>query len=110
MSGGQFGLQMDVSLMPGIRLSPFFMMSSFSGTATLTNDPGNSRARSTTISENIPSSTSTAFGLDIFINSLSIGTVLQQLSSQQQGNDNLSIFMISIGYHFSNGEELKNSN
>lgn len=111
MSGGQFGIQLDLySKDLGIRISPFFITSTFSGTATLTDNPGDSRTSSTVLSAQIPSTTSTSFGMDIIFNNISIGTVLQQLSSQQQNNSDVNIFMLSFGYRFSNEENQLNSN
>ncbi|KAB8029707.1 hypothetical protein [Fluviispira multicolorata] len=106
MSGGQYGAQIDLySPEIGIRISPFFLVSSFSGTATITDEPGNTGASTTTLSAQIPNSTSSVFGFDIYIGKYSIGSALQQLRSQQQTNGNTNIFMITLGYAFSNDDE-----
>lgn len=58
-------------------------------------------------SAKIPTTTSSSYGFDIIINNLSIGTTLQQLNSQNQSNGNTSVILLTLGYNFSNADELK---
>jgi hypothetical protein len=104
MTGFQMGMQLNIPLSGEVRLSPFFMMSSLSGTATITDNPGYSGASSQSYSADIPKSTSTSFGMDIVISEISIGTVFQQIKSTEQSNGNVKVVMISAGYHFSSGD------
>lgn len=101
MYGYQLGMQLNIPLSSDFRISPFFMMSSSSGTATLTDNPGSGNTSASSYSADIPKSTTTSFGMDIIISDVSIGTVLQQIKSTTQGSDNVKVVMISAGYHFS---------
>ncbi len=107
MQGGQFGVQLDIPLDENVRLSPFFMMSYFSGSATLTDNPGAAGASNTSMSADIPSSSTMTYGMDIIIGDISIGTMLQQLQSQQRGSNNAQTIIVTVGYHFSSAEENK---
>lgn len=105
LTGWQMGVQLDLDLGSGLRLSPFFMYSSFSGTADMTNSTNASGSSSISISSDIPTSTATSFGMDIIFEDISIGTVLQQLQSAEETDQDTSIILISISYHFSSGEK-----
>jgi hypothetical protein len=102
-TGLQGGVQLEISLSDALRLSPFVMISSFSGTSTYYLDVGQKGVETTSGSYDIPSTTSMSIGLDIIIGDISIGTVLQQLQSQEQSSEDVKVIMISVGYHFSGG-------
>ncbi len=101
LTGWQCGAQIEINLAEGIRLSPFIMYSVFSGTATFTNTTNVSGAGSYSASADIPSSSSTSFGMDIIIGDISIGTLLQQMKSSETTSQDTSIFTVSVSYHFS---------
>ncbi len=101
LTGWQAGIQIDIPLGEGMRLSPFFMYSSFSGTAALTDTTTVSGSDTTSISVDVPGSTSTSFGMDIVFDDFSIGTLLQQMTASDETTQDTSIIMISISYHFS---------
>ncbi len=105
LAGWQLGIQLDINLGSEVRLSPFFMYSSFSGTQDLTNTTDVSGSGSATLSSDIPSSTSTSMGMDIIIGDISIGTVLQQIQSTEESTQDKGVFMISVGYHFDDGTD-----
>jgi len=100
-SGAQFGMQAGFALGHGLQISPFFMMSSASGTATLTDDPGTGNAGTTSVTADIPESSTTSFGMDIVIDEMSLGTIFQNIQSQdseEQGD--INIVMFRFGFHF----------
>lgn len=99
-SGFQLGLQGDISLSENFKLSPFIMTSSTSGTATMKDDPGMSGVSGYSSTTNIPATSSTSFGADIIIGNLSIGTVLQQIASQEKSSNDINVTMFRLGYHF----------
>ncbi|TAL34458.1 MAG: hypothetical protein EPN93_12105 [Spirochaetes bacterium] len=103
--GIQYGVQFDIPLGGQVRLSPFFMISSFKGSATLTDNPGYSGAGSTSITVDIPNTVSMSYGFDIIFDDISIGTVLQQLQSSAKGSEKQRVIQISASYHFSGGSE-----
>lgn len=96
--GLQFGMQANLSLGDRVSISPFFMMSSTSATATITNDPGTSDTEPTTFTGDPTTSTATSFGMDIIIDEISIGTILQNIS--QEDESDVNIVMFRFGYHF----------
>lgn len=102
ITGGlQLGIQGEVLLPNDFRISPFFMVSSYSGSATLKDDPGVSGVTGYSTSADIPSYSTSSIGMDIIVGNLSIGTVLQQMQSQQnQSNSNIKITMFRLGYRF----------
>lgn len=97
--GYQFGAQIDLAASESFRLSPFFMMTSMQGDATMADNPGVSTASGTSLSAKIERTTSYAFGLDIIIGDVSIGTMLQQLQSASETNKDTRTIMISATYH-----------
>jgi hypothetical protein len=100
--GVQFGAQASLSLGDSVKLSPFFMMSSSSGSATLTDDPGVSGTSGSTMSSDIPATTTTSMGMDIIIGDLSLGTILEDLKSDknQGSNQDVKITIFRMGYHW----------
>ena len=104
LTGWQAGVQIDLPLGGDARLSPFFMYSSFSGTATLTDTTTVSGYGSTSMTVDVPGATATSFGMDIIFGDLSIGTLLQQMAASDSTTQDTSIIMISISYHFSSEE------
>ena len=104
MSGLQMGIQVDINLGSEIRLSPFFMMTTSSGSATMTDDPQLEGYDPVSYDVDIPSTTSTSLGMDIIFEDISIGTVLQQMKKTDETSEDTRIIMISISYHFSSGK------
>lgn len=100
LSGFQCGIQIDVPLSRYIRISPFAMYSSFSGSMTMEDDPGTAGASKMSYSGDIPSSTAYSFGMDIIIDDISIGTILQQIQSSEKNNKDAKVIMITLGYHW----------
>jgi len=105
MSGAQFGIQLNINLGSDIMLSPFFMMTSSSGNATMTDDPQLSGYSPASYSFDIPSTTSVSYGMDIIFGDISIGSVLQQMKKTEETTQDTRIIMISISSHFSSGGE-----
>ena len=106
MYGMQGGIQLDLKLGNDIMLSPFFMISTSSGSAKMKNLPdGGMGADSISYNMDIPSTTSMSYGMDIILGNISIGTVLQQLKSSGKENEDSTIIMISVGYGFPVGAE-----
>lgn len=105
LTGWQAGIQMDIPLGEDIRLSPFFMYSSFSGSASMTDTTTVSGGGSTSISADIPEASSTSFGMDIVFGEYSIGTVMQQMAATDSNTQDTSIITVSISYNFSSGDE-----
>lgn len=100
-SGAQFGMQAGFALGYGLQISPFFMMSSASGTATLTDDPGTGNAGTTSVTADIPESSTTSFGMDIVIDEMSLGTIFQNIQSQDsEEQSDINIVMFRFGFHF----------
>ena len=99
--GAQFGMQAGLNLGHGVHFTPFFMMSSTSGTATMTDNPGYSSAGTTSMTADIPESSVTSFGMDIVIDDMSIGTMLQNIQSQdEEESSEVDIFMLRFGFNF----------
>lgn len=98
--GYQFGTQLDLVLSPSLRISPFFMMSAQQGDAVMTDKTTVSGAGGSSFSAKIPKTTSYSIGLDIIIENVSIGTVLQQMQKASETNGDTSVLMISATYHF----------
>lgn len=99
-AGMQVGMQMGFNLGSGIQLSPFFMMSSSSGTSTTTQDPGLQGVSDSTMTGDIPTTSTTSFGMDIIIGELSIGTLLQDIKSEENQNEDVKVTIFRLGYHF----------
>lgn len=99
-TGLQVGLQGDITLARNLKISPFLMTSSYSGTSTLKDDPNVSTASGYSTTADIPSYSSSSMGMDIVIGNLSIGTLLQQMKSQKNSSDNVKVTMLRMGYRF----------
>lgn len=99
-AGLQVGLQGDIAVSEDFRLTPFIMVSSSSGSSTMTDDPGVQGVDDTTSTADIPSSTSTSIGMDIVMGDLSIGTVLQQMAPKENESEGVKITMFRLGYRF----------
>lgn len=99
-AGFQFGLQGDIHITGDLKLSPFFMTSSTSGSATLKDNPGAAGVSGYSSTADIPTSSSSSLGMDIIIGNLSIGTVLQEMKSQEKGTEDINITLFRLGYHF----------
>ncbi|MBU1658236.1 hypothetical protein KKG72_04185 [bacterium] len=97
--GAQFGMQGSLSFGKGLSISPFFMISSTSGTATITDDPNTSDTSESEYTVDIPESTTTSFGMDIIMDEISIGTILQSIATADDNSD-VNIIMFRFGYHF----------
>jgi len=98
--GLQVGLQGDIAVSDAVRLTPFIMVSSSSGSSTLEDDPGVKDVDGTTSTADIPSTTSTSLGMDIVMGDLSIGTVLQQMAPKANETEGVKITMFRLGYRF----------
>jgi len=103
MSGVQAGIQLDINLGSDMRVSPFFMMTSSSGSATMTDDPQLEGYDPVSYDVDIPSTTSMSYGMDILFGDISIGTVLQQMKKTEETTQDTSIIMISVSFLFSDG-------
>lgn len=103
MSGVQAGIQLDINLGSDMRVSPFFMMTSSSGSATMTDDPQLEGYDPVSYDVDIPSTTSMSYGMDIIFGDISIGTVLQQMKKTEETTQDTSIIMISVSFLFSDG-------
>ncbi|MFZ5629274.1 MAG: hypothetical protein ACOY5B_09125 [Spirochaetota bacterium] len=101
LGGLQAGMQIDIPLGSMVRMSPFFVVSTMSGSATITDDPGTKTTNAYSSSFEVPASTTTSLGFDIFINEISIGAMAQSGKSTQTGS-NSSYLQLSVGYVFSN--------
>ncbi len=102
-AGLQFGMQAGLKLSDDLKISPFFMVSSSSGTANFTYKSGASGVSDTTYSGDIPDITTSSIGMDIIIKELSIGTVLQDIQrSNSDGSDagGMETVMLRFGYKF----------
>ncbi|HNL09753.1 MAG TPA: hypothetical protein PKM44_04530 [Turneriella sp.] len=104
LGGIQAGMQIDIPLGSMIRMSPFFVISSMSGSATITDDPGTKTTNAYSASFEVPASTTTSLGFDIFINEISIGAMAQSGKSTQTGS-NSSYLQLSVGYVFSSRDQ-----
>jgi hypothetical protein len=105
--GYQFGTQIDLALSPGLRISPFFMMSAMQGNATMIDKTNASGSRGTSFSAKIPKTTSYSLGLDIIIQNVSIGSMLQQMQKASETNRDTSVLILSATYHFEEDREAK---
>lgn len=102
-AGIQFGMQAGLRVSEDVKISPFFMVSSSSGTANFNYKSGASGVSDTTYSGDIPDVTTSSIGMDIIIKELSIGTVLQDIQrSNSDGDDEggLQTAMLRFGYKF----------
>lgn len=102
-AGLQFGMQAGLRVSEDVKISPFFMVSSSSGTANFNYQSGASGVSDTTYSGDIPDVTTSSIGMDIIIKELSIGTVLQDIQrSNSDGDDEggLQTAMLRFGYKF----------
>lgn len=97
-NGAQFGIQSNLAVGDGLSISPFYMMSTTSGTVSIMDLPGNTDADTTRFTADISRSTTTSFGMDIIIDEISIGTILQNI--KQDENSNINIMMFRFGYHY----------
>ena len=113
LSGYQIGIQLDIGLQRNIRFSPFIMATVTSGSVSIHDDPniilkdssGNEYKPSTKYSADIPSTTALSIGMDIYIDQISIGTLLQQLQAAESSNQDVTMIQISVSYNFSNRYE-----
>lgn len=102
-AGLQFGMQAGLRVSEDVKISPFFMVSSSSGTANFNYKSGASGVDDTTYSGEIPDVTTSSIGMDIIFKEISIGTVLQDLQrSSSDGSDagGMQTAMIRFGYKF----------
>lgn len=103
LGGLQAGMQIDIPLGSMIRVSPFFLVSSLGGSATITDDPGTKTSDAYSGSYEIPSSTTVSTGFDVFLNEISIGAMAQSGKSSQTGG-NSSYYQLTVGYRFTSKE------
>lgn len=99
LTGFQVGMQVDIPLGTFVRLSPFVVMTTTSGSGTIINDPGIQSTGDMTTTMQIDASTSLSTGFDIFINDMSIGAMAQSSKSAQTGNSN-SYLQLTVGFRF----------
>lgn len=99
-AGFQMGLQGDVALMDNMKIVPFMMVGSYAGTSTMTDKPGVSGVSGSSATADIPSYSTSSFGMDIVMGNLSIGTLLQEMQSQNQSSDPVKVTMFRLGYRF----------
>lgn len=99
LGGLQAGMQIDIPLGQLVRVSPFFVVSSLSGSATMTDDPGTKTTDAYSASYEVPGSTTFSTGFDIFVNEISIGAMAQSGKSSQNGG-NASYYQLTVGYRF----------
>ena len=110
LAGTQVGVQGSL-LLGFIKITPFYMMTSISGTTTLADDLGKPQEyivkfKGTSLSQDIPTMTSTSFGADIIIVpwGLSIGSMLQQLKDSGNSHNNVKTTIFRLGYRFGNAD------
>lgn len=108
LGGLQAGLQVDIPLGSFIRLSPFVVISSTSGSGTIKDDPNVRVSYHYTDSFDIPSSTSVSTGFDIFINDFSIGAMAQSGKSSQTGG-NTTYIQLTAGFRFGDAPKKKDA-
>lgn len=99
LTGFQVGMQVDIPLGTMVRLSPFIVMSTTSGSATMTDAPGVKTSGQTVYTYDVQASTSVSTGFDIFINDISLGAMAQSSKSSQTGNSN-SYLQLTVGFRF----------
>ena len=99
LTGFQVGMQVDIPLGTMIRLSPFVVMSTTSGTGTMTDSPGVKTSGQTVYTFDVQASTALSTGFDIFINDISLGAMAQSSKSAQTGNSN-SYVQLTVGFRF----------
>jgi hypothetical protein len=99
MGGLQVGMQIDIPLGSMVRVSPFMVLSSLSGSATISDDPGTKTTDAYAGSFEVPASTTISTGFDIFVNEISIGAMAQSGKSSQTGG-NSSYYQLTVGYRF----------
>lgn len=101
MAGIQIGVQGGIRL-GDFRLAPFFMLTTQSGSATITEDPGVSGASSTSVTADIDAFTSTSFGVDaIYIPwGLSVGSMIQQAAASGSSDNGVKTSIIQLSWHF----------
>ena len=100
LGGLQAGMQIDIPLGQMLRVSPFFVVSSLSGSATMTDDPGTKTSDAYSATFEVPASTTFSTGFDVFVNEISIGAMAQSGKSSQNGG-NASYYQLTVGYRFS---------
>lgn len=99
LMGFQGGVQLDIPLGSMVRLSPFILMTSTSGSMTMTDTPGVKTSGQTVYSFDVPSSTAVSTGFDIFIDNISLGAMAQSSKSATTGNSN-SYLQLTVGFRF----------
>lgn len=99
LGGFQAGLQVDIPLGSMIRVSPFVVMTTTSGSGTMKDEPGVKTSGQTSFTYEVQSSTAYSTGFDIFINDISIGAMAQSGKSAQTGNNN-SYLQLTVGFRF----------
>lgn len=99
LTGLQVGMQVDIPLGSMVRLSPFVVMTTTSGTGTMKDEPGIKTSGATGLTYDVQASTSLSTGFDIFINDMSIGAMAQSSKSAQTGNSN-SYLQLTVGFRF----------
>lgn len=99
LTGFQVGMQVDIPLGTMVRLSPFVVMTTTSGTGTMKDEPGVKTSGATSYTYDVQASTALSTGFDIFINDMSIGAMAQSSKSAQTGNSN-SYLQLTVGFRF----------
>lgn len=97
--GLQGGVQLDIPLGSMIRLSPFILMTSMSGSMTMTDSPNTKYTGQSVYSYEVPSSTAVSTGFDIFIDNISLGAMAQSSKSATTGRSN-SYLQLTVGFRF----------
>lgn len=100
LGGIQMGLQGDVAVAGNIRISPFIMVSTASGSSTMKDDPGVRNVSGYSTTADIPSFTTTSMGMDIIVGNLSVGTLLQDMQPKDKSQAGVKITMFRLGYRF----------
>ena len=108
MAGVQGGVQGNIHLGSSVRLAPFIMLQSLSGTSSMGiyTYNGAGGCSTTKSSQQIPTATSASYGLDILINDWSLGTFLQELKQNSGSSSNVHSVVFQVGYSFGNADEL----
>lgn len=107
--GMQAGMQVDIPLGSLVRLSPFVVLSTYSGEGYIEDDPGYSSAGTYSADFSLPSSSTTSLGFDIFIDNISIGAMAQSGKSTQTGS-NSSYMQLTVGMVFGSSQEKQEVN
>lgn len=106
LGGLQAGVQGGFAI-GDLKIAPFIMMTSVSGTISITDDPGIVGNSGSSLTATVPTQTSTSMGADfIYVPwGLSAGSMLQQMAHSGANKNNVSTFIFQVGWHFGNADK-----